>query len=65
LLLNNKANFILLLSQKKNKLFKIDDIDWSQSRIIFIADSFTKYQQESINFKDLPIELWEMKQFSN
>ncbi|MDD2565392.1 MAG: DUF5655 domain-containing protein [Candidatus Gracilibacteria bacterium] len=65
LLLNNKANFVLLLSQKKNKILKIEDIDWSQSRVIFIADSFTRYQQESINFKDLPIELWEMKQFSN
>lgn len=65
LLLNNKANFVLLLSQKKNKVLKIDDIDWSQSRVIFIADSFTRYQQESINFRDLPIELWEMKQFLN
>lgn len=65
LLLNNKASFVLLLSQKKNKVLKIDDIDWSQSRVRFIADSFTRYQQESINFKDLPIELWEMKQFSN
>jgi hypothetical protein len=65
LLLNNKANFVLLLSQKKNKILKIDDIDWSQSKVIFIADSFTRYQQESINFRDLPIELREMKLFSN
>jgi hypothetical protein len=64
-MLNNKADFILLLQDNKKKAYKKDDIDWSQSKVIFIADAFTRYQQESINFKDLPIELWEMKQFSN
>ncbi len=65
LLLNNKADFILLLQEKTQKSYKKNDIDWSQTRVIFVADGFTRYQQESINFKDLPIELWEMKQFSN
>ncbi len=65
LLLNNKADFILLLQEKTQKNYKKNDIDWSQTRVIFVADWFTRYQQESINFKDLPIELWEMKQFSN
>ncbi len=63
LLLNNKADFILQLQKRTNKFYKKDDIDWSQTRVIFIADAFTRYQQESINFKDLPIELWEMKSF--
>jgi len=40
-----------------------DDIDWSQSRVIFVAQSFTKYQQEAIGFQDLPIELWEVKKY--
>ncbi len=26
---------------------------------------FTNYQREAINFKDLPIELWEIKRFEN
>lgn len=65
LILNNQADFILLLQEKMKKNFKKNDIDWSQTRVVFIADTFTRYQQESINFKDLPIELWEMKQFSD
>jgi len=35
------------------------------SRVVFIADSFTRYQRNAIGFKDLPIELWEVKLFEN
>jgi len=31
----------------------------------FISPSFTTYQREAINFKDLPIELWELKRYEN
>jgi hypothetical protein len=65
LLLNNKSDFLLVLSEYFNKVMKKDDIDWSQSRIIFISPSFNSYQKDSINFKDLPFELWEIKRFSN
>lgn len=65
LLLNNKADFILEYNEKCGKKIRKDDIDWSAVRVIFVADSFTRYQQDAINFKDLPIELWEMKQFSD
>ncbi len=44
---------------------KKDSVDWSQSRVIFVSPTYTVYQKESINFKDLPIELWEVKQFEN
>ena len=65
LLLNNKADFIQELARKKNKFIDKSDIDWSQSRVIIVADNFNRYQKESINFKDLPIELYELKQFEN
>ncbi len=65
MLLNNKANFVHELWKNRNKFIDMNEIDWSQSKVIFIADSFTRYQKESINFKDLPIELYEMKQFDN
>ncbi|WP_243278547.1 hypothetical protein [Candidatus Sarcina troglodytae] len=32
---------------------------------MFISPEFNNYQKESINFKDLPFELWEVKKFSN
>lgn len=65
LMLNNKSDFTQELCRKGQKFIDSKNIDWSQSRIIIIADNFNKYQKESINFKDLPIELFEMKKFEN
>ena len=64
-MLNNKADFILEYNESRGKVLKKADVDWSQSRVIFISQAFTPYQKEAINFKDLPIALWEIKQFSN
>lgn len=65
LMLNNKSDFILEYNEKTNKNLKRDDIDWTQSRVMFVANSFTSYQMNAINFKDLPIELWEVKVYDN
>lgn len=65
LLLNNKAEFVQKLSIKKWKILENSHIDWSQSKIIFISEKFTEHQKESINFKDLPIELFELRKFNN
>lgn len=65
LMLNNKADFILEYNETTGKSLKRTEVDWSQSKVIFIAPSFTNYQKEAINFKDLPIELWEIKKYSN
>ena len=61
LLLNNKAEFILHYNEIKNKNLRKDNVDWSQSRVIFIAREFTPYQKGAIAFRDLPIELWEVQ----
>ena len=65
LMLNNKADFLLKLSQYQNKVLKKEDIDWSQSKIIFVAEAFNSYQKNSVNFDNLLFELWEIKRFSN
>lgn len=65
LMLNNKADFILEFNENIDKTLKRNDVDWSQSRVLFISPAFTNYQREAINFKDLPIELWEVKRFEN
>jgi len=65
LMLNNKADFILGFNENLNKTLKKTDVDWSQSRVLFVSPVFTNYQREAINFKDLPIELWEVKRFEN
>ncbi len=64
-MLNNKAEFILEYNERLDKNLKRDDVDWSQSKIVFISQSFSKFQRETINFKDLPIELYELKRFEN
>ncbi|MBY8961561.1 hypothetical protein KJK34_02230 [Flavobacterium sp. D11R37] len=65
LMLNNKADFILEYNERKETPLRRNDVDWSQSKVIFISPHFTTYQKEAINFKDLPIELWEIKRFEN
>jgi predicted transport protein len=65
LMLNNKADFILEYNENCEENLKRKDVDWSQSKVMFVSTAFTDYQKESINFKDLPIELWEVRYFDN
>ena len=64
-MLNNKSDFILEYIEQTGKTLKKSEVDFSQSRIIFISPSFNSYQKNSVNFKDVPFELWEIKKFSN
>jgi predicted transport protein len=65
LLLNNKSDFILEYNENCGGQLKRNDVDWSQSKVIFISPQFTEYQKHSINFKDVPFELWEIKRYEN
>ncbi|MGL5963144.1 MAG: DUF5655 domain-containing protein [Fusobacteriaceae bacterium] len=62
-ILNNKAELILEYNERLEKNLKRDEIDWSQTRIIFISQGFTKFQKDSLNFKNLPIELYEINKY--
>lgn len=65
LMLEYKGDFIVEYNESCNKSLKRTDIDWSQSKVLFVAPAFNNYQKQSSNFKDLPIELWEIKRFEN
>jgi len=65
LMLNNKSDFILEHNEKNKENLRRGSVDWSQSRVLFIAPSFTPYQRGAIGFKDLPIELWEVAIYEN
>ncbi|MBT1706310.1 DUF5655 domain-containing protein [Chryseosolibacter indicus] len=65
LMLENKAEFIIEYNESLNTNLKRDDIDWSQSRVVFVAPSFTDNQKLATNFKDVAIELWEIKKYEN
>lgn len=65
LMLANKADFILEYNEQLGKSLKRDDVDWTQTRVMFVSTSFTDYQIEAVDFKDMAIELWEIKQYAN
>ena len=62
-MLNNKADFILEYNERMSAQLKRSDVNWSGSRVIFISPAFNQYQKNSVNFKDVPFELWEIKRF--
>jgi hypothetical protein len=64
-MLNNKADFVLEFNENFKDTLKRDEIDWSQSRIIFVSTAFSSYQKTGVNFKDVPFELWEISRFAN
>ena len=65
LMLENKSEFIMEYNESMQKNLKRSEIDWSQSRVVFVSTSFTENQIQATNFKDFGIELWEVKQFEN
>ncbi|ROI06575.1 hypothetical protein EGI16_01315 [Chryseobacterium sp. G0240] len=65
LMLEYKADFIVEYNESQNEAIKRADIDWSQSKVVFVSPAFTDFQKQASNFKDLPIELWEIKQYEN
>ncbi|NVJ99925.1 MAG: hypothetical protein HWE12_00145 [Oceanospirillaceae bacterium] len=64
-MLNNKAEFILEYNEQNQKTLKRSDVDWSSSRVVFVSPSFNSYQKNSVNFKDVPFELWEIRRFES
>ncbi len=66
LMLQNKADFILEYNEQNpdNQLNR-NAIDWSQSRVVFVSPDFTENQIEATNFKDIAIELYEVKRYGD
>ena len=62
LMLEYKADFIVEYNEKQKAPLKRN---WSQSKVIFVSPTFNDFQIQATNFKDLPIELWEVNRFDN
>ena len=60
LLLDHKAEVLLEYNERKNKNLKRKDVDWEQTRVIFVAPEFTIYQKRALHPK-FPFQLWEVK----
>ena len=61
----NKGDVILEYNETQSESLKRTDVEWDNLRIIFISQSFNDYQKNSINFREFPVELWEIKRFEN
>jgi len=65
LMLENKADFVLTYNETLKKAIHSTSVDWSQTRVVFVSPSFTENQRQATNFKDIAIELWEVKRYEN
>lgn len=65
LMVNNEAEIVLEFNEKREQQIQRRNVDWSQSRIIFVSPEFNKYQQHAIGFKDLGIRLFQFKKYDD
>lgn len=63
LMLDYKAEFIVEYNERFGKSLLRSEVDWSQTKVMFVSPGFNENQKQATNFKDLAIELWEVKQF--
>lgn len=57
LMLERKADYVLQYNIKTKSSLTIQDIDWSQPRIIFVFPIYTSYQLNATDFKNIPVDL--------
>ncbi|OOS01621.1 hypothetical protein B0186_02675 [Canicola haemoglobinophilus] len=62
-LLRYQADFVLEYNESLDKKLRKDQVDWSQSKVVFVSPKFNNHQKQAVDFKDLNIELWEIKRF--
>jgi predicted transport protein len=64
LLQEKKENFVLLYHKIKNIVLDTEkDINWDETRVIFISPEYTEHQKRASQSVDLPIELYTITKF--
>ena len=64
-MLERKADFVLQYNIKTKSSLTIQDIDWSQSRIIFVSPIYTSYQLNATDFKNIPVDLIKVTRYED
>lgn len=64
-LLRFKVDFVLEYNETLGEKLKKNEVDWSQSKIVFVSPAFNQNQKQAVDFNDINIELWEIKRFEN
>lgn len=65
LLVNKKEFFLIEYFEHTKKHLRREEVDWSQSRVVFISPAFTQHQINSVNFQNMAFDLYEIKLFEN
>ncbi|NLZ76135.1 MAG: hypothetical protein GX914_06505 [Erysipelotrichia bacterium] len=65
LLHTRKADFVLNYNEVTGDNLRISEVDWTQSRIIFVSTHFSNYQIDATSFKNMPFDLWEVEKFED
>lgn len=65
LMLERKADFVLQYNIKTKSSLTIQDIDWSQSRIIFVSPIYTLYQLNATDFRNIPVDLVKVTRYED
>lgn len=63
--LKHQSDVLMEYNERFNKNLKRKDIEWSQTKVMFVAPHFTDFQKGATDFKDLNIELWEVQRYQN
>lgn len=66
LLQEKRESFVLLYHKMNGKILDVEnDVNWDETRVIFISPHFTVHQKRASRSIDLPIELYEISRFEN
>lgn len=65
LMLERKDDFVLQYNIKTKSSLTIQEIDWSQSRIIFVSPIYTSYQLNATDFKNIPVDLIKVTRYED
>jgi predicted transport protein len=66
LLQEKKENFVLLYHKIRGKVLDAEkDVNWDETRVIFISPEFTEHQKRASQSVSLPIELYTIAKFEN
>ena len=59
LLSNRKADFLIKINEVLSIPAQLSAVDWSASKVIFIGRNFDQRQRRAVDFRGLPIELYD------
>lgn len=60
---DRRADCLVAYQDKKDEILKRDDVNWNESRVIFVSPGFTSNQKDVAKRED-QFDLWEVRRYS-